>query len=208
MLRAGAEPDPSWGEIRHATARELMEHAEETRPSDAQMRVLGTADADVAELEAALRDCPAAELRAATLPPSAARPSTWRRRAARWRWCRRADAGCERTRALRTARPRPLGGGSSRAAVVRALLRLGVADDADVDVGSTVRGDNSGQTAAHWAAGRATTTRSARLDADPHALLVRDERQLDVAAVAARDGHGATAWDSTPWVGSASCACA
>ena len=33
------------------------------------------------------------------------------------------------------------------------------------------------------------------LDADPHALLVRDERQLDLAAVAARDGHGRAALD-------------
>ena len=59
-----------------------------------------------------------------------------------------------------------------------------------------MRGDNSGQTAAHWAAGSGhDDALGALLDADPHALLVRDERQLDVAADATRDAHGATAWD-------------
>ena len=55
---------------------------------------------------------------------------------------------------------------------------------------STVRGDASGQTAAHWAAGSGHgLALQALLHHDPHALLLEDERQMALAAVAARDGH-------------------
>ena len=201
VLRAGAEPDPSWGEIRHATARELMDHAEETRPSDAQMRVLKAAadGTDVAELEAALRDCPAAELRAATLPPSGGSALHLAASSGALEMVQALlDAGCElHARAANGSTALHWAAGSGHAAVVRALLRLGASPTTRTSTwGSTVRGDNSGQTAAHWAAGSGhDDALGALLDADPHALLVRDERQLDVAAVATRDGHGATAWD-------------
>ena len=201
MLRAGAEPDPSWGEIRHATARELMEHAEETRPSDAQMRVLKAAadGTDVAELEAALRDCPAAELRAATLPPSGGSALHLAASSGALEMVQALlDAGCElHARAANGSTALHWAAGSGHAAVVRALLRLGASPTTRTSTwGSTVRGDNSGQTAAHWAAGSGhDDALGALLDADPHALLVRDERQLDVrrrrdAGWARSDGVG------------------
>ena len=74
---------------------------------------------------------------------------------------------------------------------VRVLLGAGASTRARSSTWrSTVRGNDSGQTAAHWAA---ASGHSAALELlvgeDPHGLLMEDERQMAPAAVAARDGH-------------------
>eukprot|EP00964_Phaeocystis_antarctica_P075968 scaffold46953_cov62-Phaeocystis_antarctica.AAC.10 len=56
---------------------------------------------------------------------------------------------------------------------------------------STVRGDASGQTAAHWAAaGGHTAALDALLSARPASLLQADERDHTPGGVAAAAGHG------------------
>ena len=53
-----------------------------------------------------------------------------------------------------------------------------------------MRGNDSGQTPAHWAAASGhTRALEALLHYDPHGLLMEDERQMAPKAVAARDGH-------------------
>jgi ankyrin repeat protein len=56
---------------------------------------------------------------------------------------------------------------------------------------STVRGSDSGQTAAHWAAASGNTEAlEVLLEADPYGLMLQDERQLTLSTVAANAGHG------------------
>ena len=53
-----------------------------------------------------------------------------------------------------------------------------------------MRGTDSGQTPAHWAAASGhVAVLELLLAEDPHALLIEDERDMSIAAVAGRDGH-------------------
>ena len=81
--------------------------------------------------------------------------------------------------------------GGGHVKIVRELLSAGADSRTRSSTWrSTVRGDASGQTPAHWAAASGhTEALEALLHHDPHALLMEDERQMALAALAARDGH-------------------
>eukprot|EP00962_Isochrysis_galbana_P021282 scaffold6283_cov127-Isochrysis_galbana.AAC.8 len=75
--------------------------------------------------------------------------------------------------------------------VVKRLLAAGASGDARTSTWcATVRGTDTGQTPAHWAAatGQAACL-AALLEAGAHALLLKDERDLTPAGLAAREGH-------------------
>ena len=81
--------------------------------------------------------------------------------------------------------------GSGDARVVGALLKAGASTRARSSTWrSSVRGENSGQTPAHWASASGHVEALELLLAeDAQSLLMKDERQMACAALAARDGH-------------------
>jgi hypothetical protein len=76
-------------------------------------------------------------------------------------------------------------------AIVKRLLAAGARSDPRTSTWcATVRGNDTGQTPAHWAAATGQgACLAALLEAAPHALLLRDERELTPAGLAAREGH-------------------
>ncbi|EOD28407.1 hypothetical protein EMIHUDRAFT_204268 [Emiliania huxleyi CCMP1516] len=80
---------------------------------------------------------------------------------------------------------------SGHAGVVKALLHAGAPTDARTSTWcATVRGEDTGQTAAHWAASAGHgESLAALLEAGPHALMMRDERQLTPSGLAAKEGY-------------------
>ena len=194
---AAAEPD--WVATRQPTAddadtvlppagaaRELLTAAAEG--DAARLRSLLSADAGGGAAPAA-----AALLSSARLPPSGA--SALHLAAA---------AGAESAVELLLARGAPVrataANGSTalhwaalsgHAGVVKALLHAGAPTDARTSTWcATVRGEDTGQTAAHWAASAGHgESLAALLEAGPHALMMRDERQLTPSGLAAKEGY-------------------
>jgi hypothetical protein len=180
---------PDWRSTQELERAEFM-----PQPTDAQQAVLVAAtDGDVDAIRAAIAACPREDLLSVAQPPSGATPlhlAATTGDAAAVRALLEAGLPVHATAANgSTALHWAAGGG--HVDVVRALLDAGADTRARSSTWrSTVRGDASGQTAAHWAASSGhTQALEALLHRDPHALMLEDERQLGLAAVAKRDGH-------------------
>jgi len=159
-----------------------------------QRKVLAAAsDGDASALAPLLRGCEEAELLSARQTASGATPLHLAAASGDVD-CVQAllRAGCSvSSPANNGATPLHWAAGGGHTVVVRELLAAGAPAEARSSTWtSTVRGDGSGQTAAHWAAATGhSESLAALLSAEPHALLLRDERDLTPAAVAQRDGH-------------------
>ncbi len=185
------ELTPDW---RVTTARERSASDDATSPSDAQRAVLNcAADGDAPSLRDALAACPPDELSAARLAPSGASPLHLAASSgsAECVDALLAQGASVAATAANGSTPLHWAAGGGHAGAVSALLAAGACTRSRSSTWrSTVRGESSGQTAAHWAAGSGhSEALELLLSADPHCLLMHDERELAPAAVAARDGH-------------------
>lgn len=200
LAGSGAVSHPDW---RTTTDLEVNLAASVTPAplaSEAQHSVLSAAaSADTFLLAKAIAACPADELVGATLAPSGATALHLAAAAGALPAVRMLlDAGTSVHAIARNGSTAlHWAAGSGHASIVGALLAAGSSTRARSSTWrSTVRGNDSGQTAAHWAAASGhTEVLELLLAEDPHALLLEDERQMSVSAVAARDGH--------PWLQSA-----
>lgn len=197
VLSGGGVSHPDW----RATA-DLGEHDAARAPSAsaAQQAVLAAAaGTDAARLADAIAACPSGELSSAVLTPSGATALHLAATAGSLPAVRMLlDAGASvHTLAANGSSALHWAAGSGHSPVVQALLSAGASTRARSSTWrSTVRGNDSGQTPAHWAAASGHTGALELLLAeDPHALLLEDERDMSLAALAARDGH--------PWLQSA-----
>ena len=189
LLSAHGDADPDW-----SSTAELPSSTIPTPTAEQQAVLLSAARGDVSALAAALDACPAAELAAAAQQPSGGGPlhlaATSGATDAVKLLLTRTPLAVHDT-AANGSTPLHWAAGSGHVDVVKLLLNAGSATRTRSSTWrSTVRGNDSGQTPAHWAAASGhTQALEALLSHDPHALLMEDERQLQPAAVAARDGH-------------------
>lgn len=184
-----AERAPDWRSTQELARANFM-----PQPTAAGQAVLAAAtDGDVSAIREAIAACPREELLAVAQPPSGATPlhlAATTGDAAAVQALLAAGlpvhaAAANGSTALHWA------AGGGHVEVIQELLRAGADTRARSSTWrSTVRGDASGQTPAHWAASSGhTRALEALLHRDPHALMLEDERQMGLAAVAARDGH-------------------
>ena len=184
-----ADRAPDWRSTQELARSEAM-----PQPTAQQQAVLAAAtEGDAAAIRAAIAACPRDELHTISQPPSGASPlhlasTTGDVTAVK----ALLSAGLSvHAAAANGSTPLHWAAGGGHVEVINELLRAGADTRARSSTWrSTVRGDASGQTAAHWAAGSGHgLALQALLHHDPHALLLEDERQMALAAVAARDGH-------------------